>query len=128
MYEYKTVRDNTYRKVVHIPYTPYDTAIKRLRERNAKGGRQLRESQIREKGSQLYSFVTDQLRRGNIQNLYIWDMDVPEGAAPRVIAKIEDGVFVAIDEPKFKAWTEQHGGRRGGDSNIDWFRRNFPTK
>jgi predicted ABC-type ATPase/DNA-binding CsgD family transcriptional regulator len=127
-YEYKTTRDNSYRKVFHIPFTPYDVAEKRLKERNRQGGRQLRESQIREKGSQLYSFVTDQLRSGNMQTMYIWDMDVPEGAAPRVVAKIEDGVFTAFDEPKFKQWSEQHGGRRGGDSNLSWFKRNFPQK
>lgn len=128
LYDYKTTRDRTYRKVVHIPFTPYDVAEKRLRERNKQGGRQLRESQIKQKGSQLYSFVTDQLRNGNMQTMYIWDMDVPDGAAPRVIAKIEDGVFTAIDEPRFKQWSEQHGGLRGGDSNLAWFKRNFPNK
>lgn len=128
LYEYKTTGDRTYRKVVHIPYIPYKVAKERLRKRNAEGGRQLPESQIEIKGGQLYSLITDALRRGNIQNMYIWDMDVPEGAAPRVIAKIEDGVFIALDEPKFKAWTEQHGGRRGGDSNLAWFTRNFPKK
>lgn len=127
LHDYKTTSDNTYEKVFHIPYLPYDVAEKRVRARNAKGQRQLPVSQIRAKGAGLYGFVTDHLRRGQAQTMYIWDMDVPEGAAPRVIAKIEDGVFVAFDEPKFKAWATQHGGR-GGDSDIEWFKRNFPSK
>jgi len=128
LYDYKTTSDNTYEKVIHVPYLPYDVAEKRVRERNAEGGRQLPVSQVRSKGYGLYGWLTDVLRRGDGQTMYIWDMDVPKGAAPRVIAKIEDGVFTAIDEPKFKAWSEQHGGHRGGDSNLEWFKRNFPQK
>lgn len=127
LYDYKTTSDNTYEKVFHIPYLPYNEAEKRVRARNAQGKRQLPVEQVRAKGAGLYGFVTDHLRRGQAQTMYIWDMDVPEGAAPRVIAKIEDGVFTAFDEPKFKAWASQHGGR-GGDLDIDWFRRNFPSK
>jgi predicted ABC-type ATPase len=128
LYDYKTTSDNTYEKVIHVPYLPYDVAEKRVKERNAEGGRQLPVSQVRAKGYGLYGWLTDTLRRGDGQTMYIWDMDVPKGAAPRVIAKIEDGVFTAIDEPKFKAWSEQHGGHRGGDSNLEWFKRNFPQK
>ena len=128
LHEYKTTSDNTYEKVFHIPFLPYEKAEARVRARNAKGGRQLPVSQVRNKGAGLYGWITDHLRRGDAQTMYIWDMDVPEGAAPRVIAKIEDGVFEAFDEPKFKSWSEQHGGHRGGDSNIAWFKRNFPKK
>lgn len=127
LHDYKTTSDNTYEKVFHIPYLPYDEAERRVRVRNAQGKRQLPVSQIRAKGAGLYGFITNHLRNGEAQTMYIWDMDVPEGAAPRVIAKIEDGVFQAFDEPKFKAWAVQHGGR-GGDSDISWFRRNFPSK
>lgn len=127
LHDYKTTNDNTYEKVFHIPYLPYDEAEKRVRARNAQGKRQLPVSQIRAKGAGLYGWITDHLRRGQAQTMYIWDMDVPPGAAPRVIAKIEDGVFQAFDEPKFKAWATQHGGR-GGDSDIEWFKRNFPSK
>jgi predicted ABC-type ATPase len=128
LHDYKTTSDNAYEKVFHVPYLPYDKAEARVRARNAEGKRQLPVSQIRNKGYGLYGWITDSLRRGQGQTMYIWDMDVPKGAAPRVIAKIEDGVFTAIDEPKFKAWSEQHGGHRGGDSNLDWFKRNFPKK
>jgi len=111
---------------LHIPYLPFDVAEARVRERNKAGGRQLPPEQVREKGGQFYSWLTDHLRRGEVQNMYIWDMDVPLGAAPKVIAKIEDGVFRAIDEPAFKKWSEQSGGRRGGNSNLDWFKRRYP--
>jgi len=128
LFDYKTTRDNSYKKVVHIAYAPYNVAEQRVRTRNAKGNRQLPVEQIRSKGGQLYGWLTDHLQRGEIQDMYIWDTDVPLGAAPRVIAKIVDGVFMAIDEPKFKSWSEQHGGFRGGDSNIAWFQRRYPRK
>jgi len=128
LYEYKTTSDPSYKKVVHIPFLPYDKAEARLAARNAKGGRQLPIDQIRLKGQQMYGWLTNHLNKNEIQDMYIWDMDVPEGAAPRVIAKIEDGVFRAIDEPAFKRWSEQSGGGRGGDSNLSWFKRNFPQK
>lgn len=127
LYDYKTTKDNTYEKVFHIPFLPYDIAEERVKKRNADGGRQLPVSQIRQKGSGLYGWVTESLRNGGAQTMYIWDMDVPEGAAPQVIAKIENGVFESFDDIKFKQWATQHGGR-GGDSDIDWFARNFPTK
>ncbi len=127
LYDYKTTEDNTYEKIFHIPYLPYQEAIRRLKERNAQGGRQLPISQVIAKGDGLYGFITDHLRRGQTQTMYIWDMDVPFGAAPRVIAKIENGVFQSFDDPKFEAWALQHGGR-GGGSDISWFRRNFPPK
>jgi DNA-binding CsgD family transcriptional regulator len=128
LYEYSTTSDSSYKKVVHIPYLPFEEAEKRLKKRNSQGGRQLPVSQIRLKGQQMYGWLVDHIQRNEIQNMYIWDMNVPEGAAPRVIAKIEDGVFRAIDEPTFKKWSEQSGGHRGGDSNLAWFKRNFPTK
>lgn len=128
LFEYKTTGDNTYKKVVHIAYAPYEVAEERVRRRNAKGNRQLPVEQVRNKGGQLYGWLTDHLQRGEIQDMYIWDTDVPEGAAPRVIAKIVDGVFMAIDEPKFKSWSEQHGGFRGGDANLAWFNRRYPRK
>lgn len=128
LYEYKTTSDPSYKKVAHIPFLPYDKAEARLAARNAEGGRQLPIDQIRLKGQQLYGWLTNHLNKNEIQDMYIWDMDVPEGAAPRVIAKIEDGVFRAIDEPAFKRWSEQSGGGRGGDSNLSWFKRNFPQK
>ena len=126
LYEYKTTSDPEYKKVLHIPYLPFNVAETRVKERNKTGGRQLPPEQIRLKGGQFYSWLTDHLQRGEVQNMYIWDMDVPEGAAPKVIAKIEDGVFRAIDEPAFKKWSEQSGGRRGGDSNLSWFKRRYP--
>mgnify|MGYP002638835065 CR=1 FL=1 len=126
LYDYKTTSDPDYRKVLHIPYLPYDVAEARVRERNKAGGRQLPPEQVRAKGGQFYSWLISHLQRGEVQNMYIWDMDVPEGAAPRVIGKIEDGVFRAIDEPAFKKWSEQSGGNRGGDSNLAWFKRHYP--
>jgi predicted ABC-type ATPase len=126
LYDYKTTSDPNYRKVLHIPYLPFDIAEARVRERNKAGGRQLPPEQVRAKGVQFYSWLMSHLQRGEVQNMYIWDMDVPEGAAPRVIAKIEDGVFRAIDEPAFKKWSEQSGGQRGGDSNLAWFKRHYP--
>lgn len=126
--DYKTTNDNSYKKIVHIPFSPYSVAEERVRQRNAKGGRQLPVEQVRAKGGQLYGWLTDHIMNGQIQDMYIWDTDVPLGAAPTVIAKIENGVFRAIDEPKFKTWSEQHGGRRGGDSNLAWFQRRFPIK
>lgn len=126
LYDYKTTSDPNYRKVLHIPYLPFDVAEARVRERNKAGGRQLPPEQVRAKGGQFYSWLMSHLQRGEVQNMYIWDMDVPEGAAPRVIAKIEDGVFRAIDEPAFKKWSEQSGGSRGGDSNLAWFKRHYP--
>ena len=126
LYDYKTTSDPNYRKVLHIPYLPFATAEARVRERNKAGGRQLPPEQVRAKGAQFYSWLMSHLQRGEVQNMYIWDMDVPEGAAPRVIAKIEDGVFRAIDEPAFKKWSEQSGGQRGGDSNLAWFKRHYP--
>lgn len=128
LYEYKTTSDPTYKKVVHIPYLSFDKAEERLKKRNAKGGRQLPVEQIRTKGQQFYGWLTNHIQSGEVQDMYIWDMDVPEGAAPRVIAKIENGVFRAIDEPAFKKWSEQSGGYRGGDSNLAWFKRRFPEK
>jgi len=128
LYEYKTTSDPNYKKIVHIPFLPYDKAEARLAARNAQGGRQLPIDQIRFKGQQLYGWLTNHLNKNEIQDMYIWDMDVPQGAAPRVVAKIEDGVFRAIDEPAFKRWSEQSGGGRGGDSNLSWFKRNFPQK
>lgn len=128
LYEYKTTSDSSYKKVVHIPYLPFDKAEERLKKRNKQGGRQLPVEQIRTKGQQFYGWLTDHIQRNEIQDMYIWDMDVPEGAAPRVIAKIENGVFRAIDEPAFKKWSEQSGGYRGGDSNLAWFKRRFPEK
>lgn len=127
LYDYKTTEDNTYEKIFHIPFLPYDVAEQRVGKRNAEGGRQLPVSQIRQKGSGLYGWVTEALRNGGAQTMYIWDMDVPEGAAPQVIAKIENGVFESFDDIKFKQWATQHGGR-GGESDMDWFTRNFPTK
>lgn len=128
IYEYKTTSDPSYKKIVHIPYISFEKAEERLRKRNAQGGRQLPIDQIRTKGQQFYGWLTDHIQRGEVQDMYIWDMDVPEGAAPRVIAKIENGVFRAIDEPAFKKWSEQSGGYRGGDSNLAWFKRRFPEK
>jgi len=128
LYEYKTTADPNYKKVVHIPFLPYEKAEKRLTARNAQGGRQLPVDLIRVKGQQMYGWLTNHLNRNEIQDMYIWDMDIPPGAAPRVIAKIENGVFRAIDEPAFKKWSEQSGGGRGGDSNLAWFKRNFPEK
>lgn len=127
LYDYKTTDDNTYEKVFHIPYLPYDIAEKRTAERNARGERQLPISQIRQKGAGLYGWVTNHLQNGQTQTMYIWDMDVPLGAAPRVIAKIENGVFESFDDPKFESWALQHGGR-GKGSDISWFKRNFPSK
>lgn len=128
LFEYKTTSDPAYKKVLHIPYLSFDEAEKRLRKRNAEGKRQLPESQIRIKGQQFYGWLADHIQRGEVQDMYIWDMDVPKGAAPRVIAKIENGVFRAIDEPAFKKWSEQSGGHRGGDANLAWFKRRFPEK
>lgn len=128
LYEYKTTSDASYKKTVHIPFLPFDKAEERLKKRNQKGGRQLPIEQIRIKGQQFYGWLTNHLQNGEVQNMYIWDMDVPEGAAPRVIAKIENGVFRAIDEPAFKKWSEQSGGHRGGDSNLAWFKRRYPEK
>ena len=126
LYDYKTTSDPNYRKVLHIPYLPFATAEARVRERNKAGGRQLPPEQVRTKGAQFYSWLMSHLQRGEVQNMYIWDMDVPEGAAPKVVAKIEDGVFRAIDEPAFKKWSEQSGGQRGGESNLAWFKRHYP--
>lgn len=128
LYEYKTTSDPSYKKIVHIPFLPFDKAEERLRKRNAQGGRQLPVEQIRTKGQQFYGWLTNHINNGEVQDMYIWDMDVPLGAAPRVIAKIENGVFRAIDEPAFKKWSEQSGGTRGGDSNLAWFKRRFPEK
>lgn len=126
--DYETTADNTYKKIVHIAYAPYDVAEKRIAKRNAEGKRQLPISQIRQKGGQLYGWLTNHLRRGEIQDMYIWDTDVPEGAAPQVIGKIVDGVFHAIDESKFKQWADQHGAMNGGDVALDWFKRRYPQK
>jgi predicted ABC-type ATPase len=126
LYDYKTTSDPNYRKVLHIPYLPFDIAEARVRERNKAGGRQLPPEQVRAKGAQFYSWLMSHLQRGEVQNMYIWDMDVPEGAAPKVVAKIEDGVFRAIDEPAFRKWSEQSGGQRGGESNLAWFKRHYP--
>ena len=124
--EYKTTDDSSYKKVVHVAYTPYDKAESRVRERNAKGGRQLPISEIRSKGRGLYETTTSLARNG--ATVYIWDMDVPIGAAPKVIAKVEDGVFTAFDEPRFKSWSEQHGGFKGGEENLKYYKERFSRK
>jgi len=125
LHEYKTIDDPSYRKVVHVPYTPYSIAEQRVKKRNETGERQLPISEIRGKGYGLYDTTTELAKNG--ATVYIWDMDVPKGAAPKVIAKVEDGVFTAFDEPKFKAWSEQHGGSKGGDKNLEHYKSRFPA-
>lgn len=125
--DYKTTQDPTYEKVFHIVYLPYAEAEKRVHLRNAQGKRQLPVCQIRLSGAGLYGLVTDHLISGEAQSMYLWDMDVPNGTAPRVIAQLEHGLFQSFDTSKLNAWAIQHGSTLR-DSGMEWFKRYFPAK
>lgn len=123
--EYKTTSDKGYKKVMHIAYTPLDISTERVKKRNEKPGeRKIPISLVTEKADWLYDTVLRHLDRG-LGEVYIWDTDVPEGAAPRVIAKVVDGEFTVFDKTKFKKWSEEMGGKRGGDSNLKYWENRF---
>jgi predicted ABC-type ATPase len=125
--EYKTTQDPGYKKVMHVAYTPLDIAEKRVAKRNQQGGRQIPLSLVRQKADWLYGNTLSHLSSG-LGELYIWDTDVPENTPPKIIAKVIDGQFEVFDEKKFKEWTVEHGGSRGGDSNLAYWRSKFPRR
>ena len=65
------------------------------------------------------------LRNGEMSSFYLWDTDVPKGAAPKLIAKVEGGVFVVNDEDKFKSWSTGGRGGSNGDKNLSYFKKKY---
>ena len=65
------------------------------------------------------------LKQNQIGSFFLWDTDVPFGTAPKLIAKVENGVFVVNDEEKFKSWST--GGRNdaSGAKNLEYYKRKW---
>ena len=123
--EYKTTNDPRYQTIAHAAYLDPSKAQERLDAREKLDGRKVASHILPHIASVSYNMMTDYLKQNQIGSFFLWDTDVPFGAAPKLIAKIENGVFVVNDEEKFKSWST--GGRNdaSGAKNLEYYKRKW---
>lgn len=123
--EYKTTNDPRYQTIAHAAYVDPSKAQERLDAREKIDGRKVASHILPHIASISYNMMTDYLKQNQIGSFFLWDTDVPLGAAPKLIAKVENGVFVVNDEEKFKSWST--GGRNdaSGAKNLEYYKRKW---
>lgn len=123
--EYKTTNDPRYQTIAHAAYLDPSKAQGRLDAREKLDGRKVASHILPHIASVSYNMMTDYLKQNQIGSFFLWDTDVPFGTAPKLIAKVENGVFVVNDEEKFKSWST--GGRNdaSGAKNLEYYKRKW---
>jgi predicted ABC-type ATPase len=114
-----------YEMVGHAAWIPPSGAKERIRKRKLEDGREIAEYIVDHIADVSYDLVARHLRNGEMSSFYLWDTDVPKGAAPKLIAKVEGGVFVVNDENKFKSWSTGGRGGQTGDKNLSYFKKKY---
>jgi len=114
-----------YEMVGHAAWIPPSGAKERIRKRKLEDGREIAEYIVDHIADVSYDLVARHLRNGEMSSFYLWDTDVPKGAAPKLIAKVEGGVFVVNDEDKFKSWSTGGRGGSNGDKNLSYFKKKY---
>lgn len=124
--DYNTTNDPRYQTIAHAAYVDPEIAQERLNAREKIDGRRIAGHILPHIASVSYNMMTQYLKNKQIGSFFLWDNDVPFGAAPKLIAKVENGVFVVNDEEKFKLWST--GGRQTpqGAKNLEYYKRKWP--
>jgi len=124
--EYKTTNDPRYQTIAHAAYVNPGIAQKRLDDREKVDGRKVASHILPHIANTSYNMMTQYLKDKQIGSFFLWDNDVPFGAAPKLIAKVENGVFSVNDEQKFMSWST--GGRvtPQGVKNLEYYKRKWP--
>jgi len=123
--EYKTTNDPRYQTIAHAAFVNPDIAQSRLDARQKIDGRMVAGHILPHIANISYNLMTDYLKNNKIGSFFLWDNDVPLGAAPKLIAKVENGVFSVNDEEKFMSWST--GGRKTpqGVKNLEYYKRKW---
>lgn len=124
--EYKTTDDPRYQTIAHAAFVHPNIAQARLDNREKLDGRRIAGHILPHIANTSYNMMTQYLRNKQIGSFFLWDNDVPPGAAPKLIAKVENGIFSVDDEEKFMSWST--GGRRSpeGRKNLEYYKRKWP--
>ena len=123
--EYKTTNDPRYQTIAHAAFVSPDIAQSRLDARQKIDGRQVAGHILPHIANISYNMMTDYLKNNKIGSFFLWDNDVPPGSAPKLIAKVENGVFSVNDDEKFMSWST--GGRKTpqGAKNLEYYKRKW---
>lgn len=123
--EYNTTGDPRYQTVIHAAYLDPRKAQQRLDAREKIDGRKIAGHILPHIAAISYNMMTDYLKKNQIGSFFLWDTDVPFGTAPKLIAKVEKGVFVVNDEEKFKSWSTGGGSGSSGAKNLEYYKRKW---
>ena len=101
--------------VGHWVHVPQSVASQRIKKRMNENGRYIPDN-TEHMAASIPRTISSAFQENLLDEFYLWDNDIPEGAPPRLIAqKTKDGKFEIFDQSKFEEFA---GGKKWADKWV----------